>query len=80
MIKKMVDSTQLIVIQGRITKVLSISSYTQFLKLKVALTLTVSLITDIGAVLRGVVLYLCLVKAVLQAVLLFFCQKKNDED
>ena len=59
-IKKMMDSTQLIVIPGKSTMVLSISSCTQFLTLKVevTLTLTVTLIAEIGAVLRGVVLNL----------------------
>ena len=57
---KMTESTQLIVIRGRSTMALSISSCTQFLTLKVAvtLTLTVTLIADIGAVLRGVVSHL----------------------
>ena len=55
--------------------VLSISSCTQFLTLKVAviLTLTLTLIAEIGAVLRDVVSHLQLVKAVLQVGLLFFC-------
>ena len=43
--------------------VLSISSCTQFLTLKVAVTLTLTLITEIGAVLRGIVLNLKLTKA-----------------
>ena len=56
----MTESTQLIVIQGRSTMVLSISSCIQFQTLKVAvtLTLTVTLVAEIGAVLRGVILYL----------------------
>ena len=38
--------------------VLLISSCTQFLRLKVVVTLTVMLMVEIGAVLRGVGLYL----------------------
>ena len=59
-IRKMMANTQLIVIQGRSTMVLSISSCTQFLTLQVAvtLTLTVALMAEIGAVLRGVILQL----------------------
>ena len=62
---KITDNTQLTVIWGKSTMVLSISSCTQFLMLKVALTLmlTVTLIAEIGAVLRGNVLYICPVKA-----------------
>ena len=51
--------------------VLSISSCTQFLTLKVAVTLTLTLIVEIGAVLRGVILHLYLVKA--QSYRLFYC-------
>ena len=39
--KKMTDSTQLIVIRGKCTMVLSISSCTKFLTLKVPVTLTI---------------------------------------
>ena len=70
MINKMIDSTQLIV---------SISSWTRFLTLKVAvtLTLTVTLIAKIEAMLRGVTFApLAHQSSVLQAVL-FFCQKKE---
>ena len=56
-IKKMMDSTQLILIHGKSTMVLSISSCTQFLMLKVAVTPTLTLITEIGILLRGIVLY-----------------------
>ena len=55
-IKRMMDSSQLTVIRGKSTMVLSISSGTQFLTLKVAVTLT--LIAEIAAVLTGVVLHL----------------------
>ena len=79
-IKKVMDSTQLILICGKSTMVLSIRSCTQFLMLKVAVTLTLTLITEIGVMLRGVILYLCSSKhTVLQAVLLFFCPKNNED-
>ena len=63
--------------------VLSINSCTQFLMLKVAvtlLTLTMTLIMEIGVILRAAVLHLWLIKA--QSYRLFYCfsVKKNDED
>ena len=57
-IKKMMDSSQLIVIRGMSTMVLLISSCAQFLTLKVAVTLTLTLIVEIGTELRVVILHL----------------------